>query len=382
MVVSKRAAANLMKTSALAAIAMSAFATAAVAATAPAATTPVPTNGSFEVGPNYTRDPRTTNLGAPKGKTFSFNLKLADSKIFRGDDPTLDRQRFPIRTVRQVTVYVPAGYRDGDVAPVMVMLDGPGDPTTVIPAERERETEREGRRRSVWDDVTNTVDNLTASRDPARSAPMFVTVAVQNGGSDTKGSERNLEYDTISDRFARFIHDEVLPAVLANADIRKAYPRFALTNDPDGRAVFGCSSGGAAALTMGWFRPEWFQRLITYSGTFVENQDEDRWERLQYPFGAWEYHSGKKLIENSPKKPLRVFTHVSERDNRFDAPEDTHFNWVTAGFRTAEALKKQGYDQRFVFARDAGHCEQKVYDATLPDTFIWAWQGYRPGRGQ
>jgi S-formylglutathione hydrolase FrmB len=245
-----------------------------------------------------------------------------------------------------------------------------------------RETDREGRRRALWERVTHSVDNLTTARDPAGRVPTFITVALQNGGNDTKGSQRNLEYDTMSDRLARFIHDEILPAVLADKEIRAAYPRFALTEDPDGRAVFGCSSGGAAALTMGWFRPEWFRRIITYSGTFVENQDEDRWERIKYPFGAWEYHSGMKLIETSPKKPLRVFTHVSEQDNRYNAPEDTHFNWVTAGYRTAEALAKKGYDQRFVFSKNSGHCEQKVYDQTLPDAFVWAWQGYRPARGR
>ena len=78
----------------------------------------------------------------------------------------------------------------------------------------------------------------------------------------------------------------------------------------------GCSSGGAAALTMGWFRPDLFRRLITYSGTFVDQQDDDAPEEKQYPLGAWEYHSGMKLIENSEKKPLRIFTHVSENDNR------------------------------------------------------------------
>jgi enterochelin esterase family protein len=336
-----------------------------------------PKNGNVVIGPDYTVDPAVTDLGAPKGRTFTFKMKFADSRIFRGDDASLDRTRFPVRTQRQITVYVPAGYRNGDKAPVMIMGDGIGDGDGLPASELQREQEREGRRQFLWGRITNAVDNLTASKDATRRVPTFVTVAVQNGGSDTKGSQRNLEYDTMSDRYARFIHDEVLPAVLANPEIKRAYPRFALTTNPDGRAVLGCSSGGAAALTMGWFHPEWFRRIITYSGTFVQNQDEDRPELTQFPFGAWEYHSGMKLIETSPKKPLRVFTHVSENDNRATAAEETHFNWVIAGRRTAAALQAKGYDNRFVYSLASGHCDIKVYEQTLPDTFVWAWQGYR-----
>ena len=50
-------------------------------------------------------------------------------------------------------------------------------------------------------------------------------------------------------------------AVLANADIKAAYPKLAFTGNPWGRAVIGCSSGGAAALSMGWFRPDLFRRV-------------------------------------------------------------------------------------------------------------------------
>ena len=100
---------------------------------------------------------------------------------------------------------------------------------------------------------------------------------------------------------------------------------------------------------MGWFRPDLFRRLITYSGTFVDQQADNAPEEKQFPLGAWEYHSGMKLIENTPKKPLRIFTHVSENDNGSKAPENGHHNWVMANQRTAAALKAKGYDYRFVF---------------------------------
>lgn len=193
-----------------------------------------------------------------------------------------------------------------------------------------------------------------------------------------KNSERGLEYDTLSDRLARFINDEVLAAVLTNLAIKTAYPHIAFTNDPWGRAAMGCSSGGAAALTMGWFRPDLFRRVAAYSGTFVAQQDEDGPEARKYPFGAWEYHSGMKLIEGGERKPLRIFTHVSENDLRPNDPEETHHNWVMAGRRTAEALKAKGYHNRFVFSLATGHCDRRVFDQTLADTLVWLWRDYQP----
>jgi enterochelin esterase-like enzyme len=313
-------------------------------------------DGKFTVGPDYKIDPDLTDRGNPKGRSFEFTMLLADSKIFRGDDSTLDPQKKPVRTDRKIFVYVPAAYVDGAKAPILVIHDGPGQLNL----------------------VRNALDNLTISKDPNRNLPAFIAIAVQNGGNDGKNSERGLEYDTMSDRLARFIHGEVLPAVLTNADIKAAYPKLAFTDNPWGRAVLGCSSGGAAALTMGWFRPDLFRRLIAYSGTFVDQQDDDAAEEAKYSLGAWEYHSGMKLIESSEKKPLRIFTHVSENDLRPKDPEETHHNWVMAGERTAAALKAKGYNHRFVFSLASGHCDRRVFEQTLADTLVWMWRGYHP----
>jgi enterochelin esterase-like enzyme len=312
-------------------------------------------NGRFTIGPDYKIDPDLTDQGNPKGKSFEFSMRLADSKIFRGDDSTLDSRK-PVREERKIFVYVPAAYQDGTKAPILVTHDGP----------------------SRLDLVRNALDNLTISSDPDRKLPAFIAIAVQNGGNDGKGSQRGLEYDTMSDRFARFINDEVLPAVLNDAEIRAAYPKIAFTENPWGKAAMGCSSGGAAALTMGWFRPDLFRRLITYSGTFVDQQDDDAAEEAKFPLGAWEYHSSMKLIENSEKKPLRIFTHVSEHDNRANDPEETYHNWVMANERTAAALQAKGYDYRYVFSRSTKHCDRKVFEQTLADTLVWMWRGYRP----
>ena len=311
-------------------------------------------DGKYTIGPDYKIDPDLTERGNPKGKSFEFTMRLADSKIFRGDDSTLEPENKPVKKERKIFVYVPAAYQDGAKAPILIIHDGPG-PLNL---------------------VRNALDNLTISKDPNRKLPAFIAIAVENGGNDGKNSERGLEYDTMSERLARFIHGEVLPAVVNNADIKAAYPMFALTDNPWGRAVMGCSSGGAAALTMGWFRPDLFRRLIAYSGTFVDQQDDDAAEEAKYPLGAWEYHSGMKLIENGERKPLRIFTHVSESDLRPNDPEETHHNWVMAGQRTAAALEAKGYHHRFVFSRSTGHCDHRVFEQTLADTLVWAWMGY------
>lgn len=313
-------------------------------------------DGEYQVGPEYKIDPDLTDRGNPKGKEFQFAMPLAQSKIFQGTDSTLQPDKKPVRKERMIYVYVPAAYKDGTKAPLLIIHDGPGQLNL----------------------VRNALDNLTISQNPERKLPAFIAIAVQNGGNDGKKSERGLEYDTLSDRLARFINDEVLPAVVNNAEIKTAYPRLAFTDNPWGRAVLGCSSGGAAALTMGWFRPDLFRRLAAYSGTFVAQQDEDAPEAAKYPFGAWEYHSEMKLIENSEKKPLRIFTHVSENDLRSNAPEETHHNWVMAGRRTAEALKAKGYHQRFVYSLGTGHCDRRVFELTLADTLVWLWRGYQP----
>ncbi len=312
-------------------------------------------NGDFVIGPDYEKQADLNDQGNPKGQQFEFKMVLAESKIFPGNDSTLDPKK-KVNTDRKITVYIPAAYKDGTKAPLLIEFDGPGH----------------------MGSIRNALDNLTISKNPERSLPAFVVVAVQNGGNDGKGSERGLEYDTMSDRHARFLNDEVLPAVLADPKIKEKYPKLAFTSDPWGRAVMGCSSGGAAALTAGWFRPDLFRRLITYSGTFVDQQADNAPEEAKYPLGCWEYHSGQKLIETTEKKPLRIFTHVSEKDIRPNDPEETHHNWVMANQRTAAALKAKGYDYRFVFSKATGHCDGKVFNATLADTLVWAWKGYKP----
>jgi enterochelin esterase-like enzyme len=191
----------------------------------------------------------------------------------------------------------------------------------------------------------------------------MVAIFIANGGGDGGGSERGLEYDTVSGKYAEFVEAEVLPLVEQNAKVK-------LTKDPDGRCTYGGSSGAAAAFTMAWFHPELYHRVISYSGTFV-NQHPD----ADYPHGAWEYHSG--VIAKAEKKPIRVWLEAGSRDNGSTTNEAGFHNWTLANNRMAEVLKQKGYDYQYIFAVDAGHVDGKVVAQTTPEALEWVWKGYK-----
>jgi enterochelin esterase family protein len=310
-------------------------------------------DGDITISPPYNPHPDVlVKAASPHGKVYKFSLP-SQGTLFDGMDKTLATQNQHAFT-RDVRVYVPKQYVDGAAAPFMVVQDGDGFVT----------------------DVQNSLDNLIAEK----KVPVMLAVFVNNGGNDGQDSERGLEYDTMSDRYSRFIDTNVLPAARLDPGIRTDYSNLRFSDDPDGRSSYGCSSGGAAALTQGWFTPDRYRRIVTYSGTFVDQQDGQGVkapEEMQYPFGAWEYHSEPGLIANSPVKPLRVFLNASENDLQLDAQfNDMHHEWLVANQRTAAALKAKGYHYRFVYAKGVGHCDGNVRKATLPDTLEWMWRGY------
>ena len=158
--------------------------------------------------------------------------------------------------------------------------------------------------------------------------------------------------------------------MLARPDIKLAYPKLTLTANPEGRAAMGCSSGGAAALTMGWFRPDLYRRILTLSGTFVNQYPEP-----SYPHGAWGYH--ETLIAAAPSKPLRVFLQVGQNDNNLDSVfHDQMHDWVKANQAMSAQLGAKGYPRRFVYALSGTHCEAAVRGQILPETLLWLWRGY------
>jgi enterochelin esterase-like enzyme len=191
----------------------------------------------------------------------------------------------------------------------------------------------------------------------------MIGIAVGNGGGDAQGSQRGLEYDTLSPRYAEFIEKDVLPQVERRAFVR-------LTSDPDLRATMGCSSGAAAAFTMAWYRNDLYHRVLSYSGTFVNQQ----WPSSpETPGGAWEYHA--RLVPASPRKPIRIWMHVGDRDLlNPNAMRDGMHDWVEANERMAKALAARGYAYQFAFARNAGHCDRAVTAQTLPAALEWLWR--------
>jgi enterochelin esterase-like enzyme len=205
------------------------------------------------------------------------------------------------------------------------------------------------------------LDNLIAEH----KIPPIVFVSIGNGGGDAQGSERGLEYDTMSGKYAEWVQAEVLPLVEAKYNVK-------LTSDPEGRATMGGSSGGSCALIMAWYHPEWYQRVLTYSGTYVNQQ----WpSNPETPHGAWEFH--EHLIAESANKPIRLWLEVGDRDNlNSNAMRDNMHDWVAANENMARVLATKGYHYQFVFARNAGHTDRAVRAQTLPEALEYLWQGY------
>jgi iron(III)-enterobactin esterase len=292
------------------------------------------------------------HAGVPQGTIVQFIMNSTDSKFYPGikrepgtfgtPDPTnpaklIVTTSHPAPYTRRVTVYVPQQYVLGTASPFIVGADGPD--TMMFTA----------------------LDNLIAEH----KVPVMIAVSISNGGGDAQGSERGLEYDTMSDRYTQFVEQEVLPLVETKAHVK-------LTSNPDGRATTGGSSGGSCALIMAWYHPELYHRVLTYSGTYINQQ----WPyNPQTPHGAWEFH--EKMIPNSPAKPLRIWMEVGDRDLfNPNVMRDNMHDWVVANEEMAKVLAAKGYHYQFVFARNAGHVDHATRLQTLPEALEYVWQGY------
>jgi enterochelin esterase-like enzyme len=310
-------------------------------------------DGNFILGPTHNPAPEmSVQPGVPQGTVIEFTMSSADGKIYPGiarepgtfgtPDPAnpaklIVTTSHPAPYTRHVAVYVPAQYVPGAAAPFIVGADGPD--------------------RALF----TALDNLIAQH----RVPVMVAISIGNGSGDAQGSERGLEYDTMSGLYAEFVEREVLPLVEAQAHVK-------LTRDPDGRATMGGSSGGSCALIMAWYHPELYHRVLTYSGTYVNQQ----WPyNPQSPHGAWEFH--EHLIPNAPVKPLRIWMEVGDRDLfNPNAMDDHMHDWVAANENMARVLAAKGYHYQFVFARNAGHTDYAVKQQTLPEALEYVWQGY------
>ena len=321
---------------------------------------PADADGDFIIGPTYVipADEVVRGSTIPKGTVIEFTMNSADSKIYPGiaRDPntfgTVDPNdpaklvvttSHPAPYTRKVAVYVPKQYVAGTVAPFIVGADGPDAL------------------------LFSALDSVIAQH----KVPPMIAISIGNGSGDAQGSERGLEYDTMSGVYAEFVENEVLPLVEAQAHVK-------LTKDPDGRATMGGSSGGSCALIMAWYHPELYHRVLTYSGTFINQQ----WpSNPQTPHGAWEFH--EHLIPESAVKPIRVWMEVGDRDLfNPNAMRDGMHDWVLANEQMAKVLAAKGYHCQFVFARNAGHVDRAVKQQTLPEALEYVWQGYKPEPGK
>lgn len=294
-------------------------------------------DGDVVIGPAYKDAPElTVKDGVPRGTVKQFVMDSADSKIY----PGIAKKKDGVPYKRNVWVYVPKQHTGDAAIPFIIAQDGGGYVKTLIPA----------------------LDTLIHEK----RVPVMAAILINSGGGDAQGSQRGLEYDTVSDVYANFVETEVLPLAAKEAGVK-------FTTDPDGRATMGGSSGGACAFTMAWYRPDLYHRVLTYSGTYVNQQ----WPaNPKLPHGAWEYH--ENLIPKTDAKPLRVWLEVSENDNGSKRDEASLHNWVLANQRMAAALKDKGYHYRYVFAKAAGHTDGKVTRQTLPEALEWLWHGYAP----
>jgi enterochelin esterase-like enzyme len=313
---------------------------------------PASEDGNFILGPTHNAAEMTAPDGKLLGAVIEFTMSSVESKSYPGIarepntfgtvDPAnparlMVTTSHPAPYMRKVTVYVPKQYVPGDVAPFIVGADGPD--------------------RLLFAALEKSIAE--------HKVPVMIAVSIGNGGGDAQGSQRGLEYDTMSGTYAEFVEREVLPRVEEEAHVK-------LTKDPDGRATTGGSSGGSCALIMAWYHPELYHRVLTYSGTFVNQQ----WPyNPQTPHGAWEFH--ENLIPNNPAKPFRIWMEVGDRDLlNPNVMRDNMHDWVLANELMAKVLATKHYHYQFVFARNAGHVDRAVKQQTLEEALEYVWQGY------
>jgi enterochelin esterase-like enzyme len=269
-----------------------------------------PAADDYPLGPDSMRQ-----AGVPQGRVEGPFLWKSPT-VFRG-------------TVRQYWVYVPAQYDAARPAAVMIFQDG----------HKYVNTEQEYR-------VPIVFDNLIHKREMPVTIGIFVNPG-QRGetlpADPWRADNRSGEYDSLGDDYARLLLEEILP------EVGKTYN---LAQDPSMRAICGASSGGIAAFTVAWERPDQFRKVVSHIGSFTNIR------------GGHVYPS---LIRRSAVRPLRVF--LQDGANDLDNPAG---NWPLANQEMAAALKFRGYDYRFEYG-DGGHTH-KHGGALLPETLRWLWR--------
>jgi enterochelin esterase-like enzyme len=255
-------------------------------------------------------------------------------------------------------IYVPAQYDARAAAALMVFQDGQGY------------LHRDGGIPAL-----NVIDNLIAERripvmicvfinpgdiedSPGTPTYNFVKAYGEKWQRGMKDSMRSTEYDTVSDRFARYLRDEVLADVAAKYNIRK---------DAYSRAITGLSSGGICAFNAAWQMPDQFSRVISWIGSFSGIQWK---EDPTLPDGGQDYPD-KVLREE--RRNIRVWLQDGSNDI-----EGKYGSWPLANLRLANALKFKEYDFHLSFGKGTHGTGQGA--AEFPEQMIWLWRDYDPAK--
>jgi|RhiMetdeSRZDD1v2_1073273.scaffolds.fasta_scaffold05516_11 enterochelin esterase-like enzyme len=238
------------------------------------------------------------------------------SKIFEG-------------TKRDWWVYVPAQYRPENPAAVMVFQDGAG-PKDYVPM---------------------VFDNLIAKGD----IPVMVGIFINPGTRADGGSNRSFEYDTLSDQYARFLLEEILPEVEKTVKLR---------HDAASRAISGASSGGICSFTVAWERPNEFSKVLSWIGSFTNIAAGKTLREGGHNYEAM-------VRKTLPRKPIRVFLQDGANDL-----DNANGNWPLANQTLAKSLAYAGYDYKFEFGH--GFHSNRHGRAILPDSLRWLWRDYKP----
>lgn len=255
--------------------------------------------------------------GVPQGRLEKFSHV---SRVFRGAE-------------RDGWIYVPAQYDPATPACVMVVQDG------IEHLKHERR----------WH-IPTVLDNLIHRGE----MPVTIGIFLNPGSipSPLPGGQarynRSFEYDSLGDRYARFLIEEILPEVGS---------RYALSDDPNSRCIMGGSSGAFCAFNVAWERPDAFRRVISIVGSYTALRGG---------------HLMPPLVRLTEPKPLRVFLQSGANDLRVFAGD-----WWTANLEMLSALEYAGYEVQHVWAEHAGHDEFHG-SMVFPDAVRWVWQGY-PG---
>ena len=239
---------------------------------------------------------------------------------------------FPF-TERDWWIYIPAQYKPDQPACTMIFQDGA----------------------AYIGSVPAVVDNLISSGEMPVTVCIFINPGVLlPGGTPQGNNQRSFEYDTVSDQYARFLLEEIIPEVEKTVKLKK---------DASSRLVAGLSSGAACAFTAAWFKPDQFSKVLSWIGSYTDLASGKT--------GIEGAHNYPFLIRRADKKPIRVF--LQDGDHDLDNPFG---NWPLANQTMASALKFKGYDYQFVYGH-GGH-NGTMGTAYLPASLRWLWKDYKP----